>query len=324
VSVILFLKPSSLDSLINPEIPVKYLYRKSRLDLRAIKKLKSYVKDADILHVHSRYNLRYLMVAKYIGGLFRPKIVFHEHVPVLSIDVFTKFLFTQVDAYIAVLQSMCEWAKQQNVAASKVYYLPNIVTAPSIPITYSSSDKKRIIMVGNIWKFKNQVFAIELLKVLPNNYTLDIYGIVNDEQYYEEIKDAIVNDNLTTRVKIIHGVNNIYSVIGNYDFAIHTSTHETGPLVLLEYMQAQLPFLAYKTGDVALSIASELPDFIINTFSVNDWATRIETVMNNKDGLNNARQIMKCIIEKKYSKENYTKQLLDIYKAVIPKAEKEN
>jgi glycosyltransferase involved in cell wall biosynthesis len=317
VRVILFLDKSSLDEQLHKDVPVFYLKRKGRFDLKAMKLLKKHCGETDIVHVHSRYNLRYFMVAKFVTGIFKPKIVFHEHVPVLKLDAFTKLLFAQIDAYVAVLKSMSEWAKKQKVAASKVYYLPNIVTASSRPIRHTYCANKRIIMVGNIWKFKNQVFAIELMKALSQNYTLDIYGMVNDEQYYEIIKTLITNYNLTPRVRLIHGVSDIFPLIGNYDFAIHTSTHETGPLVLLEYMHAQLPFLTYRTGDVVSQISAELPEFVMDTFSINDWVARIETVMANEGKLTIAKKTMQSIIDKKYSKENYSNKLLNIYSEVL-------
>jgi len=116
----------------------------------------------------------------------------------------------KADAYVAVLKTMCTWAIQkQGLPANKVFYLPNIVSQPSVPVTYSSSNKKKIIMVGNLWKFKNQLFAIELLKALAADYTLDIYGMVNDKEYYNSVVELISTYNLQARVKIIQGVNNI-------------------------------------------------------------------------------------------------------------------
>src|SRR5688500_10849333 len=64
VSVVMFLKPSALDHEINNNIKVTYLNRRSRFDYAAMRLLKKQVKDADVIHVHSRYNLRYYMVAK--------------------------------------------------------------------------------------------------------------------------------------------------------------------------------------------------------------------------------------------------------------------
>jgi hypothetical protein len=64
VSVVLFLDEAKLDNQINKQIPIHYLRRTSRFDIAAWKKLKALTNDADIVHIHSRYNLRYFMVAK--------------------------------------------------------------------------------------------------------------------------------------------------------------------------------------------------------------------------------------------------------------------
>lgn len=319
VCVVLFLKPSSLDTLIHPGIPVYYLQRKSRFDVAAIVKLKKYIKHANIVHVHSRYNLRYYMFARYIANIRSPKIVFHEHVPILSLDVFTKLLFQKLDAYIAVLKPMCTWAAKQKVAEDRIYYLPNIVSPPDAPVTLAANNK-RIMMAGNIWSLKNQTFAVELLNNLHSDYTLDIYGGINDRQYYDTLKTLIAKYNLHNRINIIHNVNDIYSVIGNYAFAIHTSTHETGPLVLLEYMYAQLPFLTYATGDVVSNIASQLPQFVMNTFSIIDWGERIDNIMNNKEALHKARLTMKSIVNEQCSPDAYYNKLANIYNTVLAKS----
>jgi glycosyltransferase involved in cell wall biosynthesis len=264
------------------------------------------------------------MAAKYLMGIHKPKIVFHEHVPVLSIDVFTRLMFHRIDAYIAVLKSMCAWANERKVSANKIYYLPNIASPPAAPVKYSSARSKKIMMAGNIWSFKNQTFAVDLLKHLDEDYTLDIYGGINDRKYYDTLTNLITEHNLHSRVNIIQGINDIYSIIGNYDFAIHTSTQETGPLVLLEYMHAELPFLTYATGDVVSYIAPRLPEFIMHTFSVHDWAERINNIMTNEDTLNNARHAMRCIINERCSSDAYYTTLSNVYEATLTKAKQVN
>jgi glycosyltransferase involved in cell wall biosynthesis len=115
----------------------------------------------------------------------------------------------------------------------------------------------------------------------------------------------------------MEGFNNIYSVMGNYNFAIHTSPHETGPLVLLEYMHASLPFLTYNTGDVVANINSQLPEAVIDSFELDDWKKRIENIMMNDEARSEMRSKMKTIIQEHYTEEGYWKELHSIYKAVL-------
>ncbi len=60
VILVLFMSPSQLDAQLHPSIPVHYLHRKSKWHLGAMLALRKLVHDCDIVHIHSRYNLRYL------------------------------------------------------------------------------------------------------------------------------------------------------------------------------------------------------------------------------------------------------------------------
>ena len=319
VMVVLFMAPASLDKQLHPDIPVHYLNRKGRFDRAAMRKLKLLVQACDIVHVHSRYNLRYFMVAKYVTGIFHPKVVFHEHVPgYTKLDLFTRILFKRLDGYIAVLQNICDWAIGQNlVQPSKVFYLPNIVAQPAKPIVFIQNDHSRILMVGNFRRVKNHLFAIQLVDQLGNGTTLDLYGMIEDQAYYDELVNYIQANNLTGKVNIVNGVNNLYDVIGKYDVALHTATLETGPLVLLEYMQAGLPFLTYNTGDVANNISKLLPELVMQSFEQQAWIASIKTILKNESTRKAITIKMKQVVEEIYTEEKYWQRLSYVYKTVL-------
>ena len=319
VSIVLFLDKSTLDEQLNPGIPVQYLKRKGRFDLRAMKLLKHFVKGADIVHVHSRYNLRYFIVAKYLLQINKPKLVFHEHIPEYKkIDAFTLFILRKVDAYVAVLKSICDWGKSiAKIPSAKIHYLPNIVSDPAGNLPVSVVAERRIIMTGNFRKIKNHLFAIKLMDHLSTDFYLDLYGIVDEEPYFETLQRAISESKSRSRIKIIQGENNIYQVLHNYYFAIHPAVNETGPLVLLEYLKFGLPFLTYKTGDVVNNIQDEIPEMVIDTLQVEDWKNRIESTMLNNVMRQQLQLKMKEIVQTKFSSEAYTDKLLSIYNAVL-------
>ena len=317
VMVVLFMQPSALDKQLHPGIPVFYLHRKGRFDLRAMRHLKQLVQHCDIVHVHSRYNLRYFMLTKYLLGIYAPKVVFHEHVPeYLSIDKITARLLSRTDAYVAVLQTICAWAKQGIVSSNKVYYLPNIVSAPPTEI-HQNGAGPNALMIGNFRRVKNHLFAIQVIESLPAHFTLDLYGMVEDRVYFEELEAYIRQNNLQKRVRIIEGMNNVYDVLQHYNFALHTATLETGPLVLLEYMHAALPFVTHDTGDVPTNIKPLLPQLVLSDLNVESWKNRILNVMQNEAELKQVRQKMSGLINELYTKEKYWEQLKRVYNNVL-------
>ncbi len=318
VSVLLYLGKSILDEQLDKAIPVTYLHRKNRFDFKAMRLLKKCVSQADIVHVHSRYNLRYLIVCKMLVGIGKPKLIFQEHIPVLKLDRFTAWTFSKIDAYVAVLKSMCDWVQDEKlVPKSKTHYLPNIVATPVLNVEPPHFTKNKMVMVGNFMKLKNQFFALELVMQLDETYTLDIYGMVHQQDYYIDLEDFIVKNKLQNRVRLIQGVTNIYDVLGNYDFALHTSLQETGPLVLLEYMHSGLPFLTYATGDVATNLLSEIPELVINSFTILDWKAKIESAWCDQLQRLQLQQKMKTFLDNRYTETQYFQRLQHIYTSVL-------
>jgi glycosyltransferase involved in cell wall biosynthesis len=320
VAVVLYLGKAALDKQIDAAIPIHYLHRKGRFDLTAMKKLKALVKDADIVHVHSRYNLRFYMMAKILLSISKPKIVFHEHMPRFTIDQFTKFLFSKVHAYAAVLQSMTNWVLQDKlVKPNNVYYLPNAVAAPKSKLLKQAKPGS-IVMVGNFWHLKNQLFALDVLLQLPEYFTLDIYGMVYEADYHQQLKEKIIATGLSHRVQLIEGVTDIYSVLGKYDFAWHTSTSETGPLVLIEYMHADLPFVCSNTGDVAAVLKQTIPQIVIDSFDAKHWAAVIQDQLFNESNRALILSNLQAILQTNYSESAYYNKLIKLYQTVLQSA----
>lgn len=318
VSVVLYLKPAALDQQINNNIKISYLNRNWRFSFLTMLKLKRIVASADIIHVHSRHNLRYFMVAKYMAGIKGMKIVFHEHVPGYdTIDKPTAWLLKQIDGYIGVQERLCTWVKEKKLVSSeKVFFLPNVVIKP-INSDQGNFVEKRLLMVANFRRIKNQLFALTVLKALGPAYKLDFFGMVDEQLYYDEVVDFIERNGLNDRVSITSGVTNIYEVLPKYDFALHTATNETGPLVLLEYMNFGLPFITYNTGEVVDNLKSTMPQLVVDTFDTNDWMNRIKWMEDLHDHRHDLKQKMQSIIGANYSQEKYWERLQNVYKKTL-------
>jgi len=79
-----------------------------------------------------------------------------------------------------------------------------------------------------------------------------------------------------------------------------------------------LPFITYKTGEVADQIAKELPEFIMQTFDADEWSLRINSLLQKDRHL--LQQELENIFEKHYSPETYYKQCISIYMKGLGKA----
>lgn len=317
VQLVLYLTKADLDNQLHPAIPVHYLNRKGRFSLAAMLQLKRLTAGADIVHIHSRHNLRFYMVARFLTGNFKPRIVYHEHTPQFEkIDRFTAFVLKKTDAYVAVVQSILAWARQSHVIAeNKMYYLPNIVSDAAK--TTGTFQEHTLMLAANFRRIKNHLFAIDLLKHLGPPFTLHMYGMVDDPEYYQEVLQHIAQSGVQDQVKIIHGVHKLSTVMPQYHFALHTAKSETGPLVLLEYMLAGVPFLTYNTGDVAVNLRVQIPELVVHSFNIAEWKEKIFSTMLNHQKRQELQVRMQQLIKQKFSSRQYVASLTNIYRSVL-------
>ena len=77
---------------------------------------------------------------------------------------------------------------------------------------------------------------------------------------------------------------------------IHTSYSESGPLVLIEYLAQNLPFLTFRTGDVVDKLILNFPELIQENFEVQLWASKIIKIMSDENYIN--RKKLKLFYDK--------------------------
>jgi len=103
----------------------------------------------------------------------------------------------------------------------------------------TSSEKFRVVTVGNLKEQKNHRFLLEAFKELKNeNIELDIYG---KGPLQAELQQTIDENNL--KVSLKGQVTNIQEEIGKYDLFIMSSLYEGFALSVLEAMALGIPTL---------------------------------------------------------------------------------
>ena len=280
------------------------------------KSIKYIINKYDILHIHLRYNLKYYFFLNLFNRFNKP-IYFHDHYGNIEKDYsanwFEKLLLRKT-VYICVSDTLREWATRNGL--KKIFFLQNIIVREkNIDISDSTGQ---LIMVGNIHKRKNQLFALRLLKRILKikPMKIDIYGSIQDPDYFNILSDYIERNNLTDNVNFIFNCNNIQKVLQRYSLALHCATSETGPLVLMEYMAHGLPFISNDTGYVVNYLKQELDFLIMDSFSISSWIKTIDRIESkSKKELN--RKLIN-IFEKNCSTDNYYKNCLEIYIKNLP------
>jgi glycosyltransferase involved in cell wall biosynthesis len=139
---------------------------------------------------------------------------------------------------------------------------------------------------------------------------LTIFGNNQNSDYFNEI-------NSYSRVQIIENVDISVDEISSYRLGLYSSKSESGPLVLLEYILAEIPFLAYQVGGMADAIAEFFPEYFINNFEKAEWKLRILKLLEVPFDVELHRQKVNEMMMKYFSEENYKNELFKIYNGLM-------
>jgi glycosyltransferase involved in cell wall biosynthesis len=317
VLFILSSKGSPLEKQLKPSVGRINLYRKWKWDFFVMKKMIILFKHYEIIHVHSSHNLRYVLFASFIFN-FNRAIVYHEHFGGISKRKFNFNLLKLLLKSVFVITNSKEiyhWAKSRiKFDNSRLFYIPNFVLPASLNgnSDWLTLKIKNVIIVSNFLPVKNIEFALEVFALIfESDAILTIVGKNYDNNYFNVINQRVINLGLANRVVIINNCENTYDILNKFDFALHTSFSESGPLVLAEYLAHGLPFMAYNTGEVAKTIQSNIPEMIIDNFILNDWQDKFYMIDSSSKKL---KLELVNVFKKKYSPEVFYKSCIETYK----------
>ncbi|MDN5210982.1 glycosyltransferase [Fulvivirgaceae bacterium BMA12] len=314
VTTLAILNHGDLRNDLENEIPKIDLNRTGRFSIGHMRKLSREAKRHDVVHVHMRHNLKYVWLVRFLFP-FSARIIFHDHYGKINVDQSVsralKLALKKV-AYIGVSTQLADWARDKvGMPESKVFYLSNIIIRKELP-PRPEEDKTgvKLVVVSNIRKEKNIEFAIEVADRLSADraVTLTVYGQIVDHDYYDRLKGMIGELGLSDKVSFVHDCVDIQPELHKYDLALHTAKSETGPLVLIEYLCQELPFISFRTGEVISQLQEEVPDFIMDDFEVEAWVKRVEQLLSRK-----TYHHLIDLYRKHYSAENYFQKCMKIY-----------
>jgi glycosyltransferase involved in cell wall biosynthesis len=141
-------------------------------------------------------------------------------------------------------QSILKYLKSDS---NKVYFLTNV---PSVPENDYSKDKKRIgegrfIFLSRIHPKKNLISAIRFFENVRGNVVFDIYGPIEDENYWTECQRKIngLPDNVTVNYRGLVEHDKTLFVFSQYDALLFPTFSENYGHVIAEALMAGTPVI---------------------------------------------------------------------------------
>lgn len=136
------------------------------------------------------------------------------------------------------------WLK---VRSNRIELLTNI---PSIPLcdegnTYKKQGQANFIFLSRIVSKKNLISVIEYMFYVSGNVILDIYGTIEDEEYWNECKRKInmLPDNINVEYKGIVNHDQVHDTFKKYDAFIFPTFSENFGHVIVEALMVGCPVI---------------------------------------------------------------------------------
>lgn len=297
-------------------IRILELNRKNKFSLISFLNCREILSKYDLAHIHLRHTYRYVSIVRKIFNL-PLSLIFHDHYGKIEVDQNPPFVFykwLKPYYYIGVSENLRNWAQTVwRIPKNRTAFLQNLPRfnhGKSIAFSDDVAYKCDLILVGNIKPVKNQSFAIEFCKAVSSS-SLELVGRVQDQEYYEDIKHA-------SNVHFNQNIDNPTLHLHKFKFGLCTSVSESGPLVILEYFVAGLPFLSYKTGGIADVLYKYVPQYFLENFEINDWIKRYETLNQNYQRI--PAGLIERVLDIEFNRDVYANKLLEIYSKCLKSA----
>lgn len=316
--LVYFNQSSYLLDIIDKNVKVINLNYKGGFDIvRMLRQLKSIIKNnkIDIVHTH-------LTPASLYTHLVCPAWVPQVHTihSTYSMDNETRPWMRLLERKLFLQKKKCnvislsEFTKEDFLKSisykGKIFVLNNFVADRYFNLPQKNYDSNKnelwLLAVGSLKELKNFEYLLEVFEHLDGfEIYLDIYGGGDVSKYESIIKAKNLN------VKMMGHIDDVATIIHQYNVFIMPSKFEGFPLSLFEAMAAGVPLML---SDIA-PLRSIVKEHAIY-FPLNDAAfvaAKIQQIFNNEIDINRMSVTGKKYAEATVKKEKYVNRLLQIY-----------
>lgn len=209
----------------------------------------------------------------FVGGDFHKK---YERLPLFFQYILKRTIFSSNTIFMETLE-MITYFNEKNI---RVEWLPNSRKPPAIEIPVKSYSK-RFVFISRVTPTKGVEIIAEALRMLPEVYTVDIYGPI-DKRFYTETKLNEMGLNYCGNLP----AEKVVPTLTGYDVMLLPTFHqgEGYPGVIIEALSVGVPIIC------------------------TDWNALKELVTNHKDGLLIPTKSPKSLANamKSFTTDNYT------------------
>jgi len=263
----------------HPDVRLWEIGRKSRFDVKGMLRFMALVRreKPGVLHVHGRSTASFVALAKALG-VFETPLLMHDHHGI-ELDTTVPRWFRiwgrrHIDQYVGVYEKLGRWAVDAGVPEERVSVIGNaldltrIFSAQPIDIRMQFGVSENKLVGAVVCGIRPQKGIEILMRALAlagcrGQTVVLVVGDAQDHSYFAHCKALRRELGLENTVMFTGGCSDVPALLKGVDHAVIPSISESGPLVLIEYMAAGLPFAASQVGDISRRAAeSGVPGFV--------------------------------------------------------------
>lgn len=299
-----------------------FLNKKNSLDLKALFRLRNYIKANKINIVHAHGSSYFFAVLLKLTMPFLT-LFWHDHfgnrVQANHNYFLLRILSVFFDGVFTVNEVLKNWA-QKKLWVKLVLFLPNFISQPKdiTPITsLKGTPHKRIVFLANLHHPKNHLFALtSFLKsgIANEGWTLHLIGKVKNDSYSKELKDFISHHNLDESVFIYGSCIDVSAILKQACVGILVSAYEGFPVTLLEYGMAGLTVICTDVGYCDTIIQNELTGYLIAPNNALQLQKAFVKISNDSDKNSSLATNLNTFVKNNYAAEQVIQKLTDAYR----------
>lgn len=239
------------------EVGYLFLKKTSTLDVKALLRLRNFIKqnNIDLIQAHSSSFFLAVMVKLLVPGV---KLVWHDH---FGRDLKTrkpgilKSASRYFDGIISVNEPLKEWALK-NLHSSEVKYIKNFIPEPLSEKACQENLKGKagfnVVCLANLRHQKDHLNLLSAFKLLSGkDLNLHLIGKDFNDPCSEEIRRFLRENRMKDKVFLYGAQENVEGFLQQADLGVLSSSSEGLPVALLEYGRAGLPVVATRVGQCA-------------------------------------------------------------------------
>lgn len=243
----------------------------------------------------------------------------------LRINYF-KYINKYVDRFIAISNAVKDSWTKKGIDKEKITVIYNGVDAKKIKESSSQektvTDILQLVMTGGICHPKGQYQVIEAIALLPERIRkkvyFDMFGWA-DDNYIDNLLTRAKDLEINTQIRWLGTIDDVGSVLANYDVGLTCSKAEGFGRITAEYMHAGLGIIVSNTGANSELIEDHVNGLIYQYNNVKDLSLKIEEYYNDRQLLASCGKKAKEIAAKKYTREENAKNVKKVYDTLICK-----